>query len=130
MTSVGSFERRRSDAISSTSEPYLKSVRPYPEAKSVSPVNITRSAAEYKHMLPGVWPGVDITSYSVAPRVSNNKCYTECERRTQMDQFKIGKFIAECRKKVNLTQMQLSEKLGITDKAISKWERGLAMPDS
>ncbi len=47
-----------------------------------------------------------------------------------MDQLKIGKFIAECRKKVNLTQMQLAEKLGITDKAISKWERGIAMPDS
>ena len=47
-----------------------------------------------------------------------------------MDQIKIGKFIAECRKKVNLTQMQLSEKLGITDKAISKWERGIAMPDT
>ncbi|MBR2371016.1 MAG: helix-turn-helix transcriptional regulator [Clostridia bacterium] len=47
-----------------------------------------------------------------------------------MDQIKIGKFIAECRKKVNLTQMQLAEKLGITDKAVSKWERGIAMPDS
>ena len=47
-----------------------------------------------------------------------------------MDQIKIGKFIAECRKKANLTQMQLSEKLGITDKAISKWERGIAMPDT
>ena len=47
-----------------------------------------------------------------------------------MDQIKIGKFIAECRKKANLTQMQLSEKLGITDKAVSKWERGMAMPDS
>ena len=47
-----------------------------------------------------------------------------------MDQLKIGKFIAECRKQKNLTQMQLSEKLGITDKAISKWERGFAMPDS
>ncbi len=47
-----------------------------------------------------------------------------------MDQIKIGKFIAECRKKVNLTQMRLAEKLGITDKAISKWERGIAMPDS
>ena len=47
-----------------------------------------------------------------------------------MDQTKIGKFIAECRKQKNLTQMQLSEKLGITDKAISKWERGIAMPDS
>ena len=47
-----------------------------------------------------------------------------------MDQLKIGKFIAECRKQKNLTQMQLAEKLGITDKAISKWERGIAMPDS
>ena len=47
-----------------------------------------------------------------------------------MDQLKIGKFIAECRKQKSLTQMQLSEKLNITDKAISKWERGLAMPDS
>ena len=47
-----------------------------------------------------------------------------------MDQIKIGRFIAECRKKENLTQMQLAEKLGITDKAISKWERGVAMPDT
>ena len=47
-----------------------------------------------------------------------------------MDQLKIGRFIAECRKKANLTQMQLAEKLGITDKAISKWERGIAMPDT
>ena len=47
-----------------------------------------------------------------------------------MDQLKIGKFIAECRKQKNLTQMQLAEKLGITDKAVSKWERGIAMPDT
>ena len=47
-----------------------------------------------------------------------------------MDQLKIGRFIADCRKKANLTQMQLAEKLGITDKAVSKWERGIAMPDS
>ena len=47
-----------------------------------------------------------------------------------MDQVKIGKFIAEHRKKVDLTQVQLAKKLGITDKAISKWERGIAMPDS
>ena len=47
-----------------------------------------------------------------------------------MDQIKIGRFIAECRKKANLTQVQLAEKLGITDKAISKWERGVAMPDT
>ena len=47
-----------------------------------------------------------------------------------MNQIKIGRFIAACRKKSNLTQMQLAEKLGITDKAISKWERGVAMPDT
>jgi len=47
-----------------------------------------------------------------------------------MDQIKIGKFIAECRKQNGLTQMQLAEKLGITDRAVSKWETGKAMPDS
>jgi len=47
-----------------------------------------------------------------------------------MDQVKIGKFIAECRKNVNLTQMQLAEKLNITDRAVSKWETGRSMPDS
>ena len=47
-----------------------------------------------------------------------------------MNQIKIGRFIAERRKKASLTQMQLAEKLGITDKAISKWERGIAMPDT
>lgn len=47
-----------------------------------------------------------------------------------MDQLKIGRFIAECRKKNNLTQMQLAEKLNITDRAVSKWETGKAMPDS
>ena len=47
-----------------------------------------------------------------------------------MDQVKIGKFIARCRKNQNLTQMQLAEKLNITDRAISKWETGKAMPDT
>ena len=47
-----------------------------------------------------------------------------------MNQIKIGKFIAECRKKNNLTQMQLAERLGITDRAVSKWENGKSMPDS
>lgn len=47
-----------------------------------------------------------------------------------MDQIKIGKFIADCRKKVNLTQMQLAEKLNITDRAVSKWECGKSLPDS
>ena len=47
-----------------------------------------------------------------------------------MDQIKIGKFIAERRKAVELTQMQLAEKLNITDRAVSKWETGKSMPDS
>ena len=47
-----------------------------------------------------------------------------------MDHVKIGRFIAECRKQTKLTQLQLADKLGITDKAISKWERGIAMPDT
>ena len=47
-----------------------------------------------------------------------------------MNQIKIGKFIAERRKLVNLTQSQLAEKLGITDRAVSKWETGRAMPDT
>lgn len=47
-----------------------------------------------------------------------------------MDQIKIGKFIADCRKKQGLTQMQLAEKLNVTDRAVSKWENGRSMPDS
>lgn len=47
-----------------------------------------------------------------------------------MDQIKIGKFIAQRRKCVNLTQMQLAEKLNITDRAVSKWETGKSLPDS
>lgn len=47
-----------------------------------------------------------------------------------MNQIKIGKFIADCRKRKGLTQLQLSEKLGITDRAVSKWENGKGMPDS
>ena len=47
-----------------------------------------------------------------------------------MDQLKIGRFIALKRKEASLTQMQLAEKLNITDRAVSKWENGKAMPDS
>ena len=46
-----------------------------------------------------------------------------------MDQIKIGRFIAELRKENNLTQRALAEKLGITDRAISKWENGRGLPD-
>ena len=47
-----------------------------------------------------------------------------------MNLIKIGKFIADCRKNKNLTQEQLAEKLFITDRAVSKWERGLSLPDA
>ncbi len=47
-----------------------------------------------------------------------------------MDQEKIGKFIAACRKDNGLTQAVLAEKLGITDRAVSKWETGRSMPDA
>ena len=46
-----------------------------------------------------------------------------------MDQVKIGKFIAQCRKDRGMTQLQLADKLGITDRAVSKWETGKSMPD-
>lgn len=47
-----------------------------------------------------------------------------------MDQIKIGKFIAERRKAVGLTQAQLAEKMNITNRAVSKWETGNSLPDS
>ena len=46
-----------------------------------------------------------------------------------MDQEKIGKFIAKLRKEKNVTQNELAESLGITDRAVSKWENGRGMPD-
>ena len=47
-----------------------------------------------------------------------------------MDQIKIGKFISSCRKEQGMTQANLAEKLGISDRAVSKWETGKSMPDS
>lgn len=47
-----------------------------------------------------------------------------------MNQEKIGKFIAKCRKENGYTQATLAEKLGITDRAVSKWETGKSMPDA
>lgn len=47
-----------------------------------------------------------------------------------MDLKKIGKFISSCRKDKKLTQEQLASKLNISDRAISKWERGLSLPDA
>lgn len=47
-----------------------------------------------------------------------------------MNQEKIGKFISECRKEKGLTQLQLAEKLNITNRAVSKWETGKSCPDA
>ena len=46
-----------------------------------------------------------------------------------MNQIKIGKFISELRKEKKLTQKDLADKLGVTDRAVSKWENGRGMPD-
>ncbi len=46
-----------------------------------------------------------------------------------MNQQKIGKFILELRKEKNMTQQELADKIGVTDRAISKWENGRGMPD-
>jgi transcriptional regulator with XRE-family HTH domain len=47
----------------------------------------------------------------------------------QMDQKKIGIFIAQRRKELDMTQKELAGKLGITDRAVSKWETGRSLPD-
>ncbi len=46
-----------------------------------------------------------------------------------MDQIKIGNFISFLRKEQNLTQRELAERLGVTDRAVSKWENGRGLPD-
>lgn len=46
-----------------------------------------------------------------------------------MNQEKIGKFILECRKERNMTQSELAEKLGVTDKSVGNWENARCMPD-
>ena len=46
-----------------------------------------------------------------------------------MDQYDIGLFIASKRREQNLTQVQLAEKLGISNRTVSKWETGKTMPD-
>lgn len=47
-----------------------------------------------------------------------------------MEQTKIGAFIAACRKEHDMTQVQFAEKLGVTNKAVSKWETGKCLPDA
>lgn len=47
-----------------------------------------------------------------------------------MNQVKIGRFIASCRKAAGLTQSALAEKMGVSDRAVSKWENGICLPDA
>ena len=44
-----------------------------------------------------------------------------------MDQVKIGKFIAELRRTKGMTQLELAEKLGVTDRSVSNWENGVSL---
>ena len=46
-----------------------------------------------------------------------------------MDNVKIGQFIALCRKERGMTQTQLAEQLGVSNKSVSRWENGVTMPD-
>ena len=56
--------------------------------------------------------------------------YREFKEGSMLDQEKTGNYIAEKRKQLGLTQKQLAEQVGLTDKAVSKWERGKSVPDS
>lgn len=51
------------------------------------------------------------------------------EKRDRMNQEKIGKFISEKRRQLNITQEQLAEELGVSKNAVSKWERGICLMD-
>ena len=46
-----------------------------------------------------------------------------------MNQIKIGKFIADCRKEKNLTQEELAEKIGVSRQVVTKWESDIGLPD-
>ena len=50
-------------------------------------------------------------------------------RKTEMKKQSMGRMIAEKRKELGMTQLELAEKMGVTDKAVSKWERDLSCPD-
>lgn len=47
-----------------------------------------------------------------------------------MDQVKVGKFISQCRKEKGLTQVQVAERFGVSNAAVSKWETGKSIPDA
>ena len=57
----------------------------------------------------------------------SNCCNNQLKK--QQSRMKIGSYSAEKRKKPGMTQKQLAEKLGKSDKSVSKWERGICLPD-
>ena len=61
--------------------------------------------------------------------INSNFSDTFLVKENNMNQDKIGKFIAQIRKEKKLTQEDLASKLGITKNAVSKWERGISMMD-
>lgn len=65
----------------------------------------------------------------VSGKFSFVSTYTETEVK-EMDQVKIGKFITQLRKEKGMTQQQLAEKLGVTDRSVSRWENGINLPDA
>jgi len=66
----------------------------------------------------------------VASIVCNvSPCYPDGKGGVKMDAQKFGAFVAEQRKEKNMTQADLAAKLQVTDKAVSRWERGLGFPD-
>ena len=71
----------------------------------------------------------DADSLFVGEAFSRKLRYTFLRRNIKMDQIRIGKFIATLRKEKGMMQEQLGEKLGATNKTISRWENGNYMPD-
>ena len=53
----------------------------------------------------------------------------EVDENIKLDKIKIGKFICDTRKESGMTQLELAQKIGVTDRAVSKWENGRGLPD-
>lgn len=72
------------------------------------------------------FPGISVMLLSAAAK---NEGRQTAEGEEDMDQVRIGKFIAELRKEKELTQRELAELIGISDRTVSKWECGNGMPE-
>ena len=76
---------------------------------------------------------INVLGYLYRKQVSEykfgNKYYHFTGSENMVEPIKVGRFIAQNRKNLNLTQKELAEKLGVTDRAVSKWENGRSIPD-